>query len=365
MHRILRTNNQCQRKKFIGALITYWINCNMKIEWDKLGFELLPTKSNIRFRYEDGRWNVGCLFNDYDIKLSIASNCLHYGQTCFEGLKAFCCRDNKVRVFRPQENARRLNSTARYLLMPEFPEDKFVDAVLTLVKDNLDYVPPYGTGGSLYIRPVMFGTTPQIGISPSNEYELIIFASPVGPYYKGGIKPVDAMIADGLDRAAPKGTGHIKVAGNYAASLYPTKCAKDNGCSVALFLDPKNHEYVEEFGTSNFIAITRDGVYATPDSGSVLPSIINKSLIQLAGDLDIPVEVRPIHKSELPEFAEVGGCGTAVVITPVGKIFYKNEVYDYGTAGMGPVLKKLYQTMVGLQYGEIPDDHHWMVDVDK
>lgn len=337
----------------------------MKIAWDKLGFELIPTKSNIRFHHKNGQWSAGRLVNNDEICLSIASNCLHYGQACFEGLKAFCRGNNKVGVFRPQENAKRLNATARRLLMPEFPEERFVDAVLTLIRDNLDYVPPYGTGGSLYIRPLMIGTTPQIGISASEEYELIILVSPVGPYYKGGIKPVDAMIVDGMDRAAPMGTGHVKVAGNYAASLYPAKCAKDHGCSVALFLDPRNHEYIEEFGTSNFIGITPEGVYVTPDSGSVLPSITNKSLMQLARDLNIPVEVRPVHKSELSKFAEVGACGTAVVITPVGRIFYKNNIYDYGNAEIGSVLKKLYQTMVGIQFGEIPDTHQWMTEVDK
>jgi branched-chain amino acid aminotransferase len=334
----------------------------MNIEWEKLGFEYRPTKSNIRFTYKDGNWSEGRLYNDYEIKLSVASNCLHYGQACFEGLKAFRCKDGQVRIFRPVENARRLNSTADYLLMPQFPEDKFVEAVKTVVRDNIEYVPPYGTGGSLYIRPVMVGTSPQIGISASEEYELIILVVPVGPYYKGGIKPVDALIVEDVDRAAPRGTGHVKVAGNYAASLYPTKIAKKKGCPVALFLDSQHHEYIDEFGTSNFFAITEDGKYVTPKSRSVLPSITNKSLMELAEDLGITVERRQVSKSELPDFIEVGACGTAVVITPVGRIFYGDKVYEYGDC-IGPVQKKLYDLMTGIQYGEKPDTHNWMVEV--
>ena len=335
----------------------------MNIEWDKLGFKFMPARSNIRFSYKNGKWSDGELSNSYDITLSIASNCLHYGQAAFEGLKAFCCEDGKVRVFRPEENARRLNSTIDYLMMPHFPEEKFVKAVEKVVKENIDYVPPYGTGGSLYIRPVIFGTTPQIGIAAAEDYELIIMVVPVGPYYKGGIKPVKAMIHDDVDRAAPRGTGHIKVAGNYAASLYPTSLAKKEGCPVMLFLDAKNHEFIEEFGSSNFFGITQDGKYVTPDSSSILPSITNKSLMQIAEDLGIPVECRPVRKSELETFAEVGACGTAVVITPIGEIIHHDKVYKYDQENIGPVSKKLYDRMTGIQYGRIADKHNWMMEV--
>ncbi|WP_176013023.1 branched-chain amino acid aminotransferase [Victivallis sp. Marseille-Q1083] len=334
----------------------------MNIEWEKLGFEFRPTKSNIRYVYDDGKWDDGKLYTTYDITLSVASNCLHYGQAAFEGLKAFRCKDGKVRVFRPEENAKRLNSTCRHILMPEVPEALFLDAVKRVVRDNIDYVPPYGTGGSLYIRPVMIGTTPQIGISSSRRYELILLVVPVGPYYKGGIKPVNAMISDDMDRAAPHGTGHIKIAGNYAASLYPSKVAKEHGCQVALFLDPKTHEFIDEFGTSNFLAITKDGKYVTPKSASVLPSVTNKSLMQLAADLGMPVEQRRINKAELADFTEVGACGTAVVITPIGKIFYRDQVFDYGDT-IGPVLKKLYEVMTGTQYGELPDRYGWLMEL--
>ena len=335
----------------------------MNIEWNKLGFEFLPTRSNIRFSYKDGNWDDGKLYTSDEITLSIASNCMHYGQAAFEGLKAFCCEDGKVRIFRPVENARRLNSTIDYLMMPHFPEEKFVKAVKEVVKDNIDYVPPYGTGGSLYIRPVIVGTTPQIGISAASEYQLIIMVVPVGPYYKGGIKPVKAMIHDEVDRAAPRGTGHIKVAGNYAASLYPTSLAKKDGCAVMLFLDSRTHEFIEEFGSSNFFGITQDGKYVTPESASILPSITNKSLMRIAGDLDIPVECRPVFKTELETFAEVGACGTAVVITPVSEIIHHDKVYKYNQENIGPVSKKLYDRMTGIQYGRIADEHNWMVEL--
>jgi len=334
----------------------------MNIEWDKLGFEFRPVKSNFRYHYADGKWNEGKLHTTYDITMSVAANCLHYGQAIFEGLKAFRCRDGKVRVFRPQENARRLNSSAEYLLMPDLPEELFLKALRAVIADNIDYVPPYGTGGSLYIRPVMFGTTPQIGISASREYEFVMLVVPVSAYYQGGIKPVDAMISVDLDRAAPHGTGHIKTAGNYAASLYPTKKVKEKGCSVALFTDPARHEFIDEFGTSNFLAITRDGTYVTPLSSSVLPSITNLSLMQVAKDCGIPVERRPIRRSELPEFAEVAACGTAVIITPVGHLYDGDKVYTY-SAEIGPTLKRLYDGITGIQYGELPDRHNWMYEL--
>ncbi len=336
----------------------------MNIEWDKLGFEFLPTKSNIRFHYADGKWGPGVLHNDYNITVSIAANAFHYGQAAFEGLKAFRCRDGRVRIFRPDANGARLNSSARRLMMPEFPVDEFVEAVRRVVADNIEYVPPYGSGGSLYIRPVMFGTTPQIGVAPSREYELAIMVVPVGAYYKGGIKPVDAMISRDFDRAAPHGTGNIKAAGNYAASLLPSHIAKhEHHCPVGLFLDPATHTYVDEFGTSNFLAITRDGKYVTSLSDSILPSITNDSLLTIAGDFGMTVERRRVRADELPDFAEVAACGTAVVITPVGRIFDGDKVYDYKLTEIGPVLRRLYDEMTGIQYGERPDKHGWMVEV--
>ena len=334
----------------------------MNIDWENLGFEFRPTKSNLRFSYEDGKWDDGKLFQTYDLTLSVASNCLHYGQAIFEGLKAFRCRDGKVRIFRPDANGERMTDSARHLLMPEFPVDRFVQAVRRVVADNLEYVPPFGTGGSLYIRPVMIGTTPQIGISSSKSYQLIFIVVPVGPYYKSGISPVDAYVSLDYDRAAPHGTGHIKAAGNYAASLFPTRIAKEHHCPVALFLDPRTHEFVDEFGTSNFFGITAGGAYVTPQSPSVLPSVTNRSLMQLAEDLGMKVEHRPVRRAELPELKEVAACGTAVVITPISRIFDGDKVYQYGRE-IGPALKKLYDEMTGVQYGERPDRHGWLVEV--
>ena len=336
----------------------------MNIEWDKLGFNFFPVKSNIRFHYEDGKWDEGKLYNDYNITMSVAANCMHYGQAIFEGGKAFRTQDGKIQIFRPDENGKRLNTSAKHLLMPEFPVDKFVEAVKTVVKDNEEYVPPYGTGGALYIRPVMFGTSPQIGVAASLTYELVIMVMPVGAYYKNGIKPVDAMIAEDYDRAAPKGTGHIKAAGNYAASLISSEQAHSRGCAVALFLDPATRTYVDEFGTSNFLAVTQDGQYVTSKSDSILPSITNKSLIQLAEDLGMNPVRRPVRKDELKDFAEVAACGTAVVLTPVGRIFDGDEVIDYDLTEIGPQMKRLYDEMTGIQSGRIPDRHNWLVTVE-
>ena len=240
---------------------------------------------------------------------------------------------------------------------------EILEAIKMVVRDNADYIPPYGTDGSLYIRPVMFGTSSQIGVSPSFDYEFVMMVMPAGPYYKGGIKPVDALIFDELDRAAPHGTGNIKCAGNYAASLYSSKMAKKAGCPVALFLDPATHEYIDEFGTSNFFGITKDGKYVTPESPSVLPSVTNDSLLILAQDFGIPTERRRIHKSELADFAEVGACGTAVVITPVKHIYYKDQVFTYGDT-IGEISSKLYYGLKAIQYGEAEDKHNWMFIVD-
>ena len=335
----------------------------MNIEWDKLGFEFMPTRSNVRASFKDGKWSELKLHNNYNITMSVAANCMHYGQAIFEGMKAFRMKDGRIGVFRPQMNAKRFNNSAERILMETLPEEMFLEAIKMVVKDNADYIPPYGTDGSLYIRPVMFGTSPQIGVSPSFEYEFVMMVMPAGPYYKGGIKPVDALIFDELDRAAPHGTGNIKCAGNYAASLYSSKMAKKAGCPVALFLDPAEHEYIDEFGTSNFFAITKDGKYVTPESPSVLPSVTNDSLLILAQDLGITVERRRIHKSELADFAEVGACGTAVVITPIHHIYYKDQTFTYGD-NIGEVSSKLYYGLKAIQYGEAEDKHNWMFIVD-
>jgi len=314
--------------------------------------------------WRDGRWNEGELVNEPYLNIHIGATALHYGQAAFEGLKVFRGKDGVPRAFRPLENARRLNRSARRSCMAEVPEDLFMDAVRRVVKANMDFVPPYGTGASLYVRPLLIGSGPQIGVAPAEEYTFIVLVTPVGPYYKGGLQAVKAIVLDDYDRAAPQGTGHIKVAGNYAVSLYPHLEAKKAGYPVELYLDAKEHKWIDEFSTSNFLAITKSGTYVTVKSGSILPSITNLSLQQIAKDLGIPVDVRPIAFEEISEFAEVAACGTAVVITPVCQIERAGKVYKTGPeTGCGPVLEKLYRTVQGIQYGELPDTHGWNVDV--
>jgi branched-chain amino acid aminotransferase len=334
----------------------------MQIDWEKLGFEYLPTKSHIRHTYENGKWDAGRLSADPNITLPISATCLHYGQAAFEGLKAFTCKDGKVRIFRPGANGARMNRSAAYMLAPTIPDEMFLEAVRRVVRDNIEYVPPYGSGGSLYIRPFIIGSGGLIGVKPSNKYEFMIFVVPVGAYYKGKINPVDALIIDDIDRAAPKGTGHIKLAGNYAAGLKPQEMTKKKHCEIPLFMDALTHQYVEEFGTSNFLAISKDGHYVTPESPSILGSVTNDSLMIIARDLGMVVERRKVSRSELPSFAEVGACGTAVVITPVGRIFDGDKVYNYGKE-IGPKLRLLYDTLTGIQRGEIADKHGWLVDL--
>lgn len=333
-----------------------------ELDWDSLGFHYMKTAGNIRYTWKDGCWNEGQIFTEDTMPLSIAACALHYGQSCFEGLKAFRNEAGEIKIFRPDANARRLNSSLHYLLCPEIPEAMFLDAVRRVVEFNRDYVPPMSSRGSLYIRPVVFASNGQVGVGPGSTYEFIIFVVPVGAYYKNGMESVDALILDDYDRAAPKGTGHIKAAGNYAAGLYAGKAAKQAGYPIALFLDPATRTKIEEFSTSNFIAVTKDGHYITPSSHSVLPSITNDSLQQLARHLGIPVECRDINETELSDLAEVAACGTAVVITPVRSIVHGNKTYCYGES-CGPVLRKLYDAYRAIQYGKAPDVFNWLMDV--
>lgn len=335
------------------------------IDWKSLGFAYMDTNCHIRYVWKNGQWSAGELVESPYMSIHIAATALHYGQEAFEGLKAFCRKDGQVSLFRPQENAKRMQTTARRTCMAEVPEDLFVDACRRVVKANLEFVPPYGTGGSMYVRPLLFGSGAQIGVAPADEYTFLVLVTPVGAYYKGGLQAVKAMVQDEYDRAAPRGTGHIKVGGNYAAGLYPHLEAKKLGYPVELYLDPKEHKWIEEFSTSNFLAITKDGKYVTPKSGSILPSITNLTLRQLAQDADIPVEVRPVAFDEVTDFAEVAACGTAVVITPVYQIERAGQVYKTGPeTGCGPVLQQLYNAVQGIQYGERPDVHGWNVEVE-
>ena len=337
----------------------------MEMDWQSLGFSYKETKCHIRYRWNNGIWDPGELKTESTISIHIAATALHYGQSAFEGLKAFHCRDGKVRIFRAEENAKRMCSTAARILMPPIPESMFIDAVHRVVKANIEYVPPYGSGGALYIRPLLFGSGPKIGVQPADEYVFLILVLPVGDYYKGGLAPVSAVVLDGYDRSAPQGVGNVKVAGNYAADLKPSKLAREMGFPINLYLDAKEHRYIDEFGTSNFIAITHDGAYVTPNSPAILPSVTNKTLMTLAEEEGLRVEQRPIEFDELTSFAEIGACGTAVVITPINRIVREKEVIQIGPeTGCGPILQKLYTKVRGLQVGEIPDNYEWTKIVD-
>jgi len=339
---------------------------SVNIDWKNLGFRYLQTNSHVKYIWRDGEWDSGELVTEPYLNLHIAATALHYGQTAFEGLKAFKCKDGKIRIFRPNMNAARMQQTARRVCMPEVPQEMFIDAIRRIIHDNIAYVPPYGSGGSLYIRPLLFGSGPQIGIHPADEYVFLILVLPVGPYYKGGLKPVRAVVLDEYDRAAPHGIGNVKVGGNYAASLEPHHLAQEKGFQVELYLDAAEHKYIEEFGTSNFVAISKDQTeFITPDSPSILPSVTNNSLQVIAQDAGLDVVKRPVAFDELENFSEVGACGTAVVLTPVNEIVRGDHVISVdGTQdGCGPVLQTLYNRVTAIQYGEEEDKFGWTYEI--
>jgi branched-chain amino acid aminotransferase len=334
----------------------------MKIDWNNLGFEYMDTKCHVKYTWKNGSWNNGEVVSSPYLNLHIGATCMHYGQACFEGLKAFRGVDGKIRIFRADENSKRINSSARRTLMPEISEQMFIEAVSTAVKENIDFVPPYESGGALYIRPLLVGTGARIGVQPADEYVFIVMVIPVGNYYKGGLKPVPAIIIDGFDRTAPGGTGSVKVAGNYAASLKPSKLAKEKGFPINLYLDSREHRFIDEFGTSNFIAI-KGNSYITPKSESILPSITNKSLLTLAEEMGMDVQVRPIDIAEIAHFDAVGACGTAVVITPVSEIHHGDKIIKYSSETVHPTLLKLYEKITSIQKGLIADKYNWCVIV--
>ena len=333
------------------------------IDWSSLGFGYVKTDYNVRCTFRDGKWGELEVHTEETITLPMAATCLHYGQEAFEGLKAFRGKDGKIRIFRPEENARRMKTTADYTRM-ECPDEQFyVEAVKKVVELNADYVPPYGTGASLYIRPLLIGISAQVGVNPASEYLFMIFVMPVGPYYKNGFKPIDVLVDRRHDRAAPLGTGHTKIGGNYAASLESSHWAKQEGYSIVLYLDAKEKKYIDECGTSNFFGI-RGNTYVTPSSHTILPSITNKSLRTIAEDLGMTVEARNVEFAEIPSFDEAGACGTAAVITPINKIVdIDNEmVYQISKDGNpGPKTLQLYERLQGIQYGDVPDTHDWNV----
>lgn len=332
----------------------------VNIDWSKLGFAYMPTRSHIRYTWKDGAWDKGVLVNEPTITMSVAAGCLHYGQEAFEGLKVFRQKDGRVVAFRPDMNAERLQRTARKTVMPPVSTEMFLEALERVVRDNIDYVPPYGTGCAMYVRPLLIGTGPQIGVAPAHEYTFLVMVMPMGDYYKGGIKPVKAVIFDEYDRAAPQGMGDVKVGGNYAASLYAHERAHGMGFPVELYLDAKTHTNVEEFATSNFLGFKKDGTFVTVRSDSVLPSVTNLSLQQLAKDMGHKVEVRTVPYAELADFAEIGACGTAVVVTPVCEIHRGEEVIKVGSPDVcGPNLLKLHDAVQDIQFGRVPDPYGW------
>ena len=330
------------------------------IDWSSLGFGYMKTDWRYVANYKDGKWDEGTLTEDGTITMSECAGVLQYAQTCFEGLKAYTTKDGRIVCFRPDLNAERMISSCEKLKMPTFPKERFLDAVRKVVEANREWVPPYGSGASLYLRPFMFGSDAVIGVKPANEYQFRIFATPVGPYFKGGVKPLTVRISD-LDRAAPRGTGHVKAGLNYAMSLYNIVDAHEQGYDENIYPDSATRTYIEETGGANIIFVTKDGTVVTPLSDTILPSITRRSLMYVAEHvLGMKVEQRKVRVDELADFVECGLCGTAAVISPVGKIVDHGKEIVYGMDDMGPVTKKLYETLRGIQMGEVEAPEGWI-----
>ena len=332
------------------------------IDWANLGFGYVQTDKRFVANYKDGAWDEGTLTEDPNVVLNECAGVLQYAQTVFEGMKAYRTEDGRVVCFRPDLNASRMADSARRLEMPPFPEDRFVQAIVDTVKANIDNVPPYGSGATLYIRPYMFGSNPVIGVKPADEYQFRILTTPVGPYFKGGAKPITIKVSD-FDRAAPHGTGHIKAGLNYAMSLHAIVTAHKEGFDENMYLDAATRTKVEETGGANFIFVTKDGKVVTPKSNSILPSITRRSLMVVAQDiLGLEAEEREVYFDEVKDFAECGLCGTAAVISPVGKIndHGKEICFPSGMEKMGPVIQKLYDTLTGIQMGRIEGPEGWL-----
>ncbi|WP_274289665.1 branched-chain amino acid aminotransferase [Prevotella corporis] len=329
------------------------------LDWANLSFGYMPTDYNVRCYYRDGKWGEVEVCSDEYLKLHMAATCLHYGQEAFEGLKAYRCPDGKVRLFRVEENAARLQRTSRGIVMPEVPTELFVEMAKKVVRLNQEYIPTYESGATLYLRPLLIGTSAQVGVHPAKEFIFLIFVTPVGPYFKGGFSTNPYVIMRDFDRAAPLGTGTFKVGGNYAASLRANQLAHEKGYASEFYLDSKEKKYVDECGAANFFGI-KNKTYVTPLSSSILPSITNKSLMQIAEDLGMKVERRPIPEEELDTFEEAGACGTAAVISPISRLddMETGKTYNFGEKP-GPWSTKLYETLRGIQYGTIDDKHGW------
>ena len=330
----------------------------LNIDWNNLGFEYIKTEYRYISIWKNGKWDDGKLIKDNKLLIEEGAPALHYGQQCFEGLKAYRTKNGDIQLFRPNKNAERLNNSCKRLLMPEVPVEKFIDACIQVVKANEHFVPPYGTGATLYLRPFLIGVGDNIGLKPANKFIFSVFCIPVGPYFKGGMKPVNFMVSD-YDRAAPNGTGAQKVGGNYAGSLIAQKKAKSLGFADAIFLDPATHTKIEEVGSANFFGITKDNKFITPLSPSILPSITKYSLLELARDyFNMETSEEDVFIDNLNIFKEAGACGTAAVITPIGGIYYKDNLHIfYSETEVGPITKKLYDTLIGIQFGDIDPIH--------
>ena len=336
------------------------------IDWSNLGFGCVQTDKRFVANFKDGAWDEGTLTEDPNIVLNECAGVLQYAQTVFEGMKAYTTEDGRIVTFRPDLNAARMADSARRLEMPVYPEDKFVEAIVKTVKANEAYVPPYGSGATLYVRPYMFGSNPVIGVKPADEYQFRILTTPVGPYFKGGVKPLTIKISD-FDRAAPHGTGHIKAGLNYAMSLHAIVTAHQEGYDENMYLDAATRTKVEETGGANFIFVTKDNKVVTPKSSSILPSNTRRSLMYVAKEyLGLEAEEREIHLDEVKDFAECGLCGTAAVISPVGKIVDhgKEICFPSGMEKMGPVTQKLYDTLTGIQMGRIEAPEGWLKEIE-
>ena len=332
------------------------------IDWANIGFGYMQTDQRYVSNYKDGQWDAGCLTSDANVVINECAGILQYCQECFEGLKAYATEDGSIVTFRPDLNAERMMDSAARLEMPQFPKERFLEAVDAVVKANAEWVPPYGSGATFYLRPYMFASGPVIGVHPADEYQFRIFATPVGPYFKGGAKPITIRVSD-FDRAAPNGTGHIKAGLNYAMSLHAIVDAHKNGFDENMYLDSKTRTKVEETGGANFLFVTKDGKVVTPKSDSILPSITRRSLIYVAKEyLGLEAEEREVYFDEVKDFAECGLCGTAAVISPVGKIVDhgKEICFPSGMNEMGPITKKLYETLTGIQMGRIEAPKGWI-----
>ena len=335
------------------------------IDWSDLGFSYIETDKRYVSNYKDGAWDEGILTSDSNVVINECACVLQYAQTCFEGLKAYTTEDGRIVTFRPDLNAERMADTAKRLEMPPFPEERFVEAVKQVVQANAAYVPPFGSGATLYIRPYLFGSNPVIGVKPADEYQFRVFTTPVGPYFKGGAKPIAIRVCD-FDRAAPHGTGHVKAGLNYAMSLHAIVDAHKKGYDENMYLDAATRTKVEETGGANFLFVTKDGKVVTPKSDTILPSITRRSLMYVAEKyLGLTVEQREVYMDEVKDFAECGLCGTAAVISPVGKVVDhgKEICFPSGMDEMGPVTKKLYDTLTGIQMGRIEAPEGWICEI--